>query len=212
MADEICEPGKQKTRLVPQVAAERPACLVLEAFEAAAIAERLGGRHYADRRDKTLFTELIDLCLRQDFGHGHRDSGGTYIKNVLDRARGGPVGVLARPLIHAIGRIAPRSVHSPPERERDPLIGDLSGDEFAQCRTRLIVLVDEGSNDISGKLRLSVPGPGVRIPFNPARSLSRWCFRRLQAKRLGRRGGLRADRDMRRGRLATTRPSLALFL
>ena len=169
MADEICEPGKQKTRLVPQVAAERPACLVLEAFEAAAIAERLGGRHYADRRDKTLFTELIDLCLRQDFGHGHRDSGGTYIKNVLDRARGGSVGVLARPLIHAIGRIAPRSVRSPPERERDPLIGDLSGDEFAQCRTRLIVLVDEGSNDISGKLRLSVPGPGVRIPFNPAR-------------------------------------------
>ena len=60
-------------------------------------------------------------------------------------------------------------MHSPPERERDPLIGDLSGDEFAQCRTRLIVLVDEGSNDISGKLRLSVPGPGVRIPFNPAR-------------------------------------------
>src|SRR5215472_12202918 len=58
-------------RLVPQVAAERRTCLKLEAFETAAIAERLGGRHYADRRDKTLFMELVDLRLRQDFGHGH---------------------------------------------------------------------------------------------------------------------------------------------
>src|SRR6516164_7997269 len=67
-------------RLVPQVAAERPTCLTLEAFELAAIAKRLGGRHNADRRGKTLFTELIDLCWRQDFGHGHRDLNATYIK------------------------------------------------------------------------------------------------------------------------------------
>jgi hypothetical protein len=62
------------------VAAERSTCLTLEAFELAAIAERLSGRHDAYRRDKALFTELIDLCLRQDFGHGHPDSGETYIK------------------------------------------------------------------------------------------------------------------------------------
>ena len=80
MADEICEPSKHQMRLVPEVAAERSTCLTLEAFELAAKAERLSGRHDAYRRDKTLFTELIDLCLGQDFGHEHRDSGGTYIK------------------------------------------------------------------------------------------------------------------------------------
>ena len=79
MTDEIGEPSKQEVRLVPQVAAERPACLTLEAFKAAAIAECLGVRHYADRRDKTLVTELIDLRLCQDFGHRHRDSGAKYI-------------------------------------------------------------------------------------------------------------------------------------
>jgi hypothetical protein len=67
MPDEIGEPGKQEMRLVPQVTAKRPICLTLEAFEAAAIAERLGGRRYADRRNKTLFMELIDLRLRQPF-------------------------------------------------------------------------------------------------------------------------------------------------
>jgi len=73
--------------LCRRVAAERPTCLTLEALKAAAIAECLGIRHYADRRDKTLFTELIDLRLCQDFGHGHRDSGATYIRDLLDRQR-----------------------------------------------------------------------------------------------------------------------------
>ena len=72
---------------MPQVAAKRPTCLTLEAFKAAAIAECLGVRYYADRRDKTLLTELIDLRLCQDFGHGHRDSGAKYIRNVSDRQR-----------------------------------------------------------------------------------------------------------------------------
>src|SRR5262249_3605596 len=73
--------------LVPQVAAERRPCPTRKAAEVAAIAERLGGRHYADRRDKTLFMELIDLRLRQDFGHGHCASGATDIRNMLDRQR-----------------------------------------------------------------------------------------------------------------------------
>jgi len=79
MTDEIGESSKQEVRLVPQVAAKRPTCLTLEAFKAAAIAECLGVRYYADRRDKTLLTELIDLRLCQDFGHWHRDSGTKYI-------------------------------------------------------------------------------------------------------------------------------------
>ena len=90
---------------MPQVAAERSACLTLEAFEAAAIAERLGVRHYADRRDKTLFMELVNLRLRQDFGHGHGASGATDIKNMLDRASGRPLVVLDR-LGVAAGQIA----------------------------------------------------------------------------------------------------------
>jgi len=39
MTDEIGEPSKQEVRLVPQVAAERPTCLTLEAFKATAIAD-----------------------------------------------------------------------------------------------------------------------------------------------------------------------------
>ena len=78
------------------MAAERSTCLTLEAFELAAIAERLSGRHDAYWRDKTLFSELIDLCLRQDFGHGIAPSGGTYIKNGPITPGGGPVGAFWR--------------------------------------------------------------------------------------------------------------------
>ena len=39
MTNEIGEPSKQEVRLVPQVAAERPTCLTLEAFKATAIAD-----------------------------------------------------------------------------------------------------------------------------------------------------------------------------
>ena len=49
------------------MAAERRTCLTLEAFEAVPIPERLGGRHYADGRDKTLFMELVDLCEKPAF-------------------------------------------------------------------------------------------------------------------------------------------------
>ena len=83
MADEIGKLSKQKMRLMPQVAAERRTYLTLEAFETAAIAEGLGGRHYADRRDKTLFMELVDLRLRQDFEHGHCASGAMDIRNMF---------------------------------------------------------------------------------------------------------------------------------
>jgi len=40
--------------------------------------------------------ELVDLRLRQDFGHGHGASGATDIKNMLDRASGAPL-VVFRP-------------------------------------------------------------------------------------------------------------------
>jgi hypothetical protein len=49
--------------------------------------------------------------------------------------------------------------------ERDPLIGNLSEDEFAKPRKRLVVLVEEESKQ-GGRLRLSVSGPGVRIQMS----------------------------------------------
>ena len=91
---------------MPQVAAERPTCVTLEAFKAAAIAECLGIRHYADRRDKTLFTELIDLRLCQDFGHGHCDSGAKCISDMCQITSGGPNGVLTRSFYSRHWRIA----------------------------------------------------------------------------------------------------------
>src|SRR6516165_657451 len=95
--------------LMPQVAAERPTCLTLEAFELAAIAKRLGGRHNADRRGKTLFTELIDLCRRQDFGRGHRDLNETYIRNMLDRQSSDRVAFWCTHVLHTMAdsRIGP---------------------------------------------------------------------------------------------------------
>src|SRR5215813_7436526 len=97
MTDKIGEPSKQEMRLVPQVAAERPTCLTLEAFKAAAIAECLGIRHYADRRHKTLFTELIDLRCVRTLGMG-TVTPVPSISEMCQIASGGPNGVLARSL------------------------------------------------------------------------------------------------------------------
>jgi len=54
---------------------------------------------------------------------------------------------------------------SRPEPERNPLIGDPSEYVLAKPRTRPVGLVEQEPGRSAGRLRLSVPRPGVRVPL-----------------------------------------------